>query len=47
MSNSSFCTQCIYGFRVVLEINSDYLPEQHQPIDICNGDMIYFLSENN
>jgi hypothetical protein len=30
-------------FHTILRINSDYFLKQHQPIDICNGEVLCFL----
>jgi hypothetical protein len=33
-----------YGFHIILRINIDYFPKQHQPIiDLFNGDKFCFL----
>jgi hypothetical protein len=34
---------CIYFFRMILRLNSDYFPKQHQPVDLCNGEVLCFL----
>jgi NADH:ubiquinone oxidoreductase subunit E len=28
---------------MILRINSDYLPKQRQPVDLCNGEVLCFL----
>jgi hypothetical protein len=28
-------TECIYGFRMIIITNSDYLSKEHQPVDLC------------
>jgi hypothetical protein len=38
--NSAFC---IYGFRMVLTVNSDYFLKQHYQVDLCNGEVLCFL----
>jgi hypothetical protein len=35
VNNSAFY---IYGFPIFLIVNTDYLPKQHWPVDLCNGD---------
>jgi hypothetical protein len=39
-SQSSFC---IYGFRMILTVNCDYLLEQREPVDLCDGEVLCFL----
>jgi hypothetical protein len=39
-NNSSFC---IYLFRMILIINSDYFLKQRQPVDLCNCEVLCFL----
>jgi hypothetical protein len=29
----------IYSFRMILRINSDHFLKQHQPVDLCNGEV--------
>jgi hypothetical protein len=36
-------TQCICVFRMVVTINSDFYPKQHQPVGLCSGDVMCFL----
>jgi hypothetical protein len=40
ISNTSFL---IYGFRIILRINSDYFLKQRQPVDIFKGEVWCFL----
>jgi hypothetical protein len=42
-STISNCAFCIFWFRVILIVNSDYFPEQHQPVDRRNGEELCFL----
>jgi hypothetical protein len=39
-NNSSFC---IYVFHMILTINRDYFLKQHQPVNLCNGNVLCFL----
>jgi hypothetical protein len=41
-----FCilpTEYITVFRIVLTVNNDCFPKQHQPADLCCGDVMCFL----
>jgi hypothetical protein len=40
---SAFCPQCIYGFRMILRINSDYFLKQHWSTDLCNEELLFSL----
>jgi D-alanyl-lipoteichoic acid acyltransferase DltB (MBOAT superfamily) len=31
------------GFRMILNANRDYFFKQHQPVDLCNGEVWCFL----
>jgi hypothetical protein len=33
----------IYKFRMILTVNSDCFPKQHEPAGLCSGDVISFL----
>jgi hypothetical protein len=35
----------LFVFRMILTINSDHFPKQHQPVDLCNGHAEWFLSK--
>jgi hypothetical protein len=32
-------TFCIYGFRMIFNVNSDYILTQCEIIDLCNGEV--------
>jgi hypothetical protein len=34
---------CIYVFRMILTVNSDYFLKQRQLADLCNGEVLCFL----
>jgi hypothetical protein len=34
-------TECVCVFRVVLTINSDCFPKQHQPVGLCNEGVMF------
>jgi hypothetical protein len=34
---------CIYGLCVILGPNRDYSFEQHEPDDLCNGNVLFSL----
>jgi hypothetical protein len=34
-------------FRIFLSVNSDYFPKQHEPVDICNGEVFFFILRYN
>jgi hypothetical protein len=36
ISHSVFC---IHEFCMILSLNGDYILEQHQPVDLCNGEV--------
>jgi hypothetical protein len=36
------CAVCIYGFHMILSVNSDYFLECYQPVDLCNGKVLCF-----
>jgi hypothetical protein len=36
-------TECIYGFHMILRVNSEYFLKQRQPVDLCNGEVWCFL----
>ena len=36
-------TQCINVFRVILTINTNYLPKQHSPVDLSNEEWLCCL----
>jgi hypothetical protein len=40
ISNSLFH---IYGFHIILTVNSDYFLKQRQPADLCNGEVLISL----
>jgi hypothetical protein len=40
---SAFISQHIYGFVMILRINSDYLLKQHYQPDICSGEVLFFF----
>jgi uncharacterized protein with PQ loop repeat len=40
ISNSSFC---IYVFHMIIRINIDYFLKQHQPVNLCNAEVLCFL----
>jgi hypothetical protein len=35
------------GFHIILRMNSDYFLEQHQPADLCNGEVLCFICGKN
>jgi hypothetical protein len=39
----SLPTQCIYMFRMILTINSDYFLKQDYPSGLCSGEVMCFL----
>jgi hypothetical protein len=44
--DSYFCSlrkKCFFQFHMILRVNSENFLEQHQPVDVCNGDMLGFL----
>jgi hypothetical protein len=34
---------CIHAFRVILTVNSCYFLNQLQPVDLCIGEVLFFL----
>jgi hypothetical protein len=35
-------TECIYVFRMILRLKNYYFPKQHEPMDVCDGDVVCF-----
>jgi hypothetical protein len=35
--------KCIYRFHTILTVNCDNFLKQHEPVDLCNGEVLCFL----
>jgi hypothetical protein len=42
----NFPAEFVYVFGMILKIN-DYFLKQHQPTDLCNGEVLCFLWDTN
>lgn len=39
----SLQSECVYGFLVIVRINSYYFTKPHKPIGLCNEDVVCLL----
>jgi hypothetical protein len=44
---SAFYPRRVYGFHMILRVNSDYFPKHHWVTDLRNIDVLCFISGKN
>jgi hypothetical protein len=45
LHHSAFCPQIVFGFCMILRVNISYFLKQHEPTDLCNGEVLCHLHD--